>query len=220
MTLDAGGKLSGGPVTAAAYQLDDGTASADLSGPGSLTKDTNGTVVVSGVNSYAGGTVVDDGTLIVASSSALPAGSSLAVGAVASMVFDSAPASTPAAANGSSTPIVAASSPSSAPVTASALFTVSPGPSAAPLAPAETPAPSAVAFLLRREARAATPAALSPLAIDAVLKAGRFVGEHSVASPDLSQSAGPWAWPAAADKSHTSGATVAALDKVLAQYGL
>src|SRR5208283_5816110 len=65
VTLDTGGMLSGGTIVAAAYEFDDGTASADLSGSGGLTKDTGGRMVLAGVNSYAGGTVVNDGTLIV-----------------------------------------------------------------------------------------------------------------------------------------------------------
>ena len=43
LTVDTGGSLIGGPVTAAAYQLNAGTVSANLSGPGGLTKDTGGT---------------------------------------------------------------------------------------------------------------------------------------------------------------------------------
>ena len=88
LTIDTGGILSGGPIAAAAYQLNDGTASANLSGPGSLTKNTSGTVVLSGSNSYTGGTVVNGGTLIVTAAKALPNGTSLTVGAGGIFVFD------------------------------------------------------------------------------------------------------------------------------------
>jgi autotransporter-associated beta strand protein len=87
LTLDSGGSLIGGPITAAAYQLNDGTSSAKLSGPGGLTKDTGGTVTLSGSNSYTGGTLVKDGTLIVANASALPDGTSLTIGAGGIFVF-------------------------------------------------------------------------------------------------------------------------------------
>jgi autotransporter-associated beta strand protein len=233
VTVDTGSLLSGGPVTAAAYQLDYGTVSADLSGHGGLTKGTGGRVVLSGVNTYAGGTVVNDGTLVVTNPKALPTGSSLMVGAAAIEIFASAPAAASASAAGpaataaasvaaseTSTTIVAAGSPSSPPVTASTLSTVTSTPTATPLAPAESPAPPATALLRRREARAATPPAISPLAIDAVIKADHSAVERSVASPDLSPSAGPWAWFVAADKNRANGMTVAALDKVLAQYGV
>ena len=61
LTVDMGGSVIGGPVTAAAYQLNDGTVGANLSGPGGVTKDTGGTVVLSGVNTYMGGTAVERG---------------------------------------------------------------------------------------------------------------------------------------------------------------
>jgi autotransporter-associated beta strand protein len=95
-TLDTGGIVSGGPVSAAAYQLNDGTASAALSGPGGVTKDTGGTVTLSGVNSYLGGTLVDDGTLIAASPNSLPVGSSLTVGAGGTSLFGPGQAASPA----------------------------------------------------------------------------------------------------------------------------
>ena len=65
---------------------------ADLSGPGGVAKDTGGTVMLSGMNFYAGPTRVDNGTLLVANASALPDGSSLTVGASASMAFGASPA--------------------------------------------------------------------------------------------------------------------------------
>ena len=55
--------------------------SGGLTGNGSLTTQGTGTVVLSGVGKYTGGTVVGGGTVIVTSAAALPDGSSLTVGA-------------------------------------------------------------------------------------------------------------------------------------------
>ncbi len=79
LLVDSGGIVSGGTVDAAAYQLNDGTVSASLTGPGGLSKDTTGTVTVSGTNSYAGPTTVNSGMLIV-EPGALPSGTSLVIG--------------------------------------------------------------------------------------------------------------------------------------------
>ena len=54
---------------------------------GSLAKEGSGTLILSGSNDYRGGTVVDAGTLILASSAALLDGSGLTVGAGASQLF-------------------------------------------------------------------------------------------------------------------------------------
>lgn len=45
-------------------------------------------LILSGSNTYTGGTIVDSGTLYVASASALPSGSSLTVGGGGTFVFD------------------------------------------------------------------------------------------------------------------------------------
>ena len=57
--------------------------SGSLSGPGNLVESGGGTLILSGTNTYIGGTTVSDGTLIVASSEGLADGSSLLVGNVA-----------------------------------------------------------------------------------------------------------------------------------------
>ena len=59
------------------------TLSGNLSGPGPITKGGAGLLILSGTNTYGGGTIVSDGTLKVFSSSALPDGTSLTVGAAA-----------------------------------------------------------------------------------------------------------------------------------------
>jgi autotransporter-associated beta strand protein len=86
-TLDTGGSASGGSISAAAFQLNDGIASADLSGPGGLTKDTSGTVTLCGTNTYSGGTTVKAGLLLAEGSGAIPNGSLLAIGSSGSVVL-------------------------------------------------------------------------------------------------------------------------------------
>jgi len=71
----------------------------DLNGGGSLTKTGTGLLLLSGENSYGGGTTVSSGTLEVASSSALPDGTSLTVGAGGTFIFDPPPAGAPAVAS-------------------------------------------------------------------------------------------------------------------------
>jgi autotransporter-associated beta strand protein len=56
-----------------------------------------GTLVLSGTNSYTGGTTVEAGTLIVTSNTALPDGSSLTVGAGGTFLFDPSAAGSPVA---------------------------------------------------------------------------------------------------------------------------
>ena len=53
-----------------------------------LVLDGNGTQILSGANTYSGGTFVEAGTLIVNNSAALPDGSSLTVGAGGTLIFD------------------------------------------------------------------------------------------------------------------------------------
>jgi chondroitin AC lyase len=54
---------------------------------GALMKQGSGILVLSGSNSYNGGTIVEAGTLIVTAAAALPAGTSLSVGAGAKSIF-------------------------------------------------------------------------------------------------------------------------------------
>lgn len=125
------GIVSGGPVTAAAYQLNDGTVSADLYGTGGVTKDTAGTVLLAGDNFYAGPTVVEDGTLIVASPGGLPAGTGLIIGD-GNFTFDAshatpiAPPLGVAAGSVTSAPIAAVGAPAAATVVASTVSALSP----------------------------------------------------------------------------------------------
>jgi fibronectin-binding autotransporter adhesin len=71
------------------------TAKYPISGNGSLTKAGPGILILSGADSYSGGTTVAAGTLEVLSGSALPTGTSLTLGARGTFVFDPSQAGSP-----------------------------------------------------------------------------------------------------------------------------
>jgi autotransporter-associated beta strand protein len=74
------------------------TLSSSLSGQGRLTLDDSlgmGRLILSGSDTYTGGTAVDAGTLYVTSSDALPKATSLTIGAGGTFVFDPSAASGP-----------------------------------------------------------------------------------------------------------------------------
>ena len=73
--IGSGGRFLGDPDTMSAL-------SGAISGPGLLTKDGPGTVVLSGKNTYSGGTAIDLGTLIVANAQALGTGNVAVIGGV------------------------------------------------------------------------------------------------------------------------------------------
>ena len=80
-----------------------------LLGPGSL--DVNaGVLILSGSDGYTGGTMVSGGTLVAATSHAIPNGTNLTVAAGGTFIFDPLEAS--AAITTSSAAVVAARSPS------------------------------------------------------------------------------------------------------------
>jgi len=66
------------------------TLAGPISGPGGLQAEGSGTLILSGENTYGGGTIVTDGTLELLDSSALPGGSSLTVGEDALAIFGDA----------------------------------------------------------------------------------------------------------------------------------
>ena len=89
-SISSGGVLTGGltvqvggnnPVSGAV------TLSGNLSGGGSLTVTGPGTLILSGTNTYTGGTDVNDGTLEVLASNAIPYGTGLIVGANGTVEF-------------------------------------------------------------------------------------------------------------------------------------
>ena len=62
----------------------------NVSGSGAMSLNGGGELILSGTNSYTGGTAVDAGTLYVTNSNAIPSGSSLTVGAGGVLIFDPA----------------------------------------------------------------------------------------------------------------------------------
>jgi autotransporter-associated beta strand protein len=75
------GTISNGTLNANAFNLSQGTISTNLAGQGAaLIKSGLGIAAISGVSIYSGGTIVRDGTLIIANQTALPDGGDLVVG--------------------------------------------------------------------------------------------------------------------------------------------
>jgi autotransporter-associated beta strand protein len=68
-----------GVLSSSSFDLRNGTITAKLSGAGTLTKNTSGTVVLSGSNSYTGGTTINGGALQFAASTALPASGNITI---------------------------------------------------------------------------------------------------------------------------------------------
>ena len=64
-------------------------------GSASLSLDGPGTLVLSGSNSYQGGTLVNSGTMFVSSNEAIPDNTSLSVAAGATLIFSSTPLQSP-----------------------------------------------------------------------------------------------------------------------------
>ena len=124
-------------------------------GAGGLIKTGSGVVTLSGPNSYQGGTMVDNGTLTVANSSALPDGTSLTIVAGATFVFDpSQSASNVLAAGlpvalGTSAPVVAAAVPANATARAASALLVKAGASIVP--PAAKSSPRSMRFSMRTD---------------------------------------------------------------------
>ncbi len=89
-TIDASLVLSGGDPTldAASGELVMNGAISESGGSCSIVTSGDGTTILSGVNTYTGGTMVASGTLIVTSPSALPAGGSLTVESGGTFVFN------------------------------------------------------------------------------------------------------------------------------------
>jgi len=73
VTLSSGSIIGTGTgaLTGSSFTLQSGSVSAILAGSGALTKSTSGTVILSGANTYSGGTSINGGILAVTSSGAL-----------------------------------------------------------------------------------------------------------------------------------------------------
>ena len=97
----AGAGQSASPMTVANVTFaipnltDSLSLSGNLTGAGPITKSGSGLLILSGDNSYDGGTTVAAGTLEVLSGSALPDGTSLTVGAGGTFIFDPSAAGSP-----------------------------------------------------------------------------------------------------------------------------
>jgi autotransporter-associated beta strand protein len=88
-------------------------------------------------------------------------------------------------------------------------------------------ASAASAVFVKDVPSVATPTALWGLRVDAVFALHRSARDQTTLPADNAQSARPWAWPAAiesswnsADQDKTTDAKIAALDKVLARFGV
>ncbi len=231
LTLDSGGSITGGPITAAAYQFNSGTASAKLSGPGVLVEDTNGVLTLTGVNTYTGGTLVEAGELIVGTQTALPRGGSLIVGSnPVSQLLGRSPALSNVSLAGSAAIVM---SPAAAPVTSATAATSE---TAAPIVtagpPANTPAKAASAFRPRVVFPSVTPAKvstanLSTAASDAVFASHRSGSDTITVPANLAQSAScvgmaepmESGWNSSA-QNQKNDSKAAALDEVLARFGV
>jgi len=69
-----GGTIEDGKLTSSSFGVQAGTVSATLAGAGALTKTGSGTVILSGANTYTGGTAILGGTLAVGNDKALGTG--------------------------------------------------------------------------------------------------------------------------------------------------
>jgi len=68
-----------GVLSSSSFDLRNGTITAKLGGAGTLTKSTSGTIVLSGSDSYTGGTIINGGVLQFAAGNALPASGNITI---------------------------------------------------------------------------------------------------------------------------------------------
>ena len=206
----------------------------DYSGAGGLIITGSGTVTLSGTNSYTGGTTVSAGTLLITNASALPGGTSLTVGAGGTFVFDPSQAAAP---------IVARNDLATASVTTPAISSLSPSRPVTPNSPVVTPmdfaasaggvaVQQATAFTAASSKHSRTDlsagsAPMSSGASEVVFKSYRSPVDRTISRADNAQSAHPWAWLTtiesswnSADENKTTESKVAALEKVLARFGV
>jgi autotransporter-associated beta strand protein len=81
------GSVQDGTISNGSQEIQNGTFSADIGGGGSLLKTGSGTAIVSGANTYTGGTTVSEGLLVVENIAAIPSGSLLSIGPGGSVVL-------------------------------------------------------------------------------------------------------------------------------------
>jgi hypothetical protein len=225
ITVAAGKQVISAPVAlasnvvvspAAGSQL---TISGGISGTGqSLTVAGPGKVDLQGADSYAGGTIVTGGKLIVDNSSAIAAGTSLTVGAGAAALFApaaNAPAATATAAAISSSAAISPAAPSVAASVAA--------PAALPQVASRKLAGGNVQSPIAPAAWAAPRNVLGPTLPSAPPAVAALVGPSE--SWFTSRMAADLAWlaqiqsaPAAVDPSQNRAAEIQALDALFAQY--
>ena len=205
-TLDTGGSVTGGPVFAAGYQLNGGTAGSNLGGSGGVTENGRGTVTVTGANTYSGGTTITSGTFVAENSAAIPSGSLLSIGPDGSVVLGNP---------GSPEPLAVGQVPGAGPlqVTVAAAGQAGMGPASLVVSGASvTPAGGgsgslAVSGLSLTAAAAAVPtAAVAPAAVDRLLAAQAVPESNAVASAIVGRASpgSPLALPSAAPVSRSS----------------
>jgi autotransporter-associated beta strand protein/parallel beta-helix repeat protein len=232
-SVDLGGEITNNspntqtinlPLTLVGSSRTINTASGDVTIAGSigesggsfgLTKTGAGTLNLSGTNSYSGGTVVNDGTLVIASAGALPDGANLTIGAGGIAVFGASQAASSVSAAGLTAP---------APATIAALETSAPMVAASGLVEGPVAASARAATL---GSTSEMPTVVSRVTVDAVFKSYRSVIHRIVASLDIPQSASAWVWLTAIESSwnspyqkKTTDSTVQTLDRVLARFGV
>ena len=167
-----------------------------------ITKTGSGTAVLSGVNTYSGVTTVSQGTLVIASASALPDGTSLVVGAGGIFVFDPSQAAGRASviASPASAPGIAAALPVTGgpamPIAATAITATAPAnsPAASPASTTCAYSPGVVVSPVNGEATppASLPGKNDPATAASGNSATTVLGSTATASPVVqSQSAVP-----------------------------
>ena len=84
-----GGTLSNGTITnnGGSYALQNGTVSAVLAGTNGLTKTGSSTLILSGNNTFNGGTTISAGNLSITSTSALASTSGISIGDTAALIY-------------------------------------------------------------------------------------------------------------------------------------
>ena len=216
-----------GSVSISAVSTSSLSISSAISGAGALIVDNQGTVVLSGPNTYTGGTIVSEGTLVLANSSAIAPNMSLTIGADAAGIFGSsvimtsdatiamssassvATASNTSVATASPLAATAAALPSVALRAPTAGVVVNPGPAVRKV---PSPIGPPVALPPRRSA-ASTPLGIpaeSPVVGSSV--AERIVGDLAWLGPAASS------WNSS-DPQHRKAVSIQALETVFAQYG-
>jgi autotransporter-associated beta strand protein len=193
LTLTSGNVIDG-TLSSGKRTVVNGVISANLAGSGGMFENAGTSVVLSGNNTYTGGTTVASGLLTVNGFKGLPAGSALIVGAGASTAFG--PAAGGSSSNAAAAVIVSANSGN--PQTA--------------VATASSEAPLSVS--LARITAGSTDAALIR---DFAQPAHNVLARNPVSVPTWLIPAANW-W--ADNQDPKDGPSLQALDKVLAEYGV